>query len=203
MIDSGLQAIIEQVKVDVLTPTQVADNEKQLEQVSRNFVSEFISYLSRTCSHHDKLIQSQVGKVGISCMEMYAQTTACPVPTKAMYEYAVRASIGDAVFHDPCTSALEEHMAQLTGKEAALFVSSGTLSNQLAIRTHLHQPPFSIITDVRSHINEFAAPPRPRNHADIYYRYEAGGAAMHSGAYPIPVTPSNGLSPSNFSLILY
>ncbi|KAG6371662.1 pyridoxal phosphate-dependent transferase [Boletus reticuloceps] len=98
------------------------------------------------------------------------------VPTKAMYEYAVRASVGDAVFREPCTSAFEEHMAQLTGKEAALFVSSGTLGNQLAIRTHLLQPPFSILTDVRSHINS----------------YEAGGAAMHSGAYPIPVTPSNG-----------
>lgn len=72
-----------------------------------------------------------------------------------MYEYAVRASIGDAVFHEPCTSAFEKHMAQLAGKEAALFVSSGTLSNQLAIRTHLLQPPFSILTDVRSHINAY------------------------------------------------
>ena len=77
-----------------------------------------------------------------------------------MYEYAVRASIGDDVFHcEPCTSAFEKHMAQLTGKEAALFVSSGTLSNQLAIRTHLLQPPFSILTDVRSHINAFVTIP--------------------------------------------
>ncbi|KAG9314634.1 pyridoxal phosphate-dependent transferase [Chiua virens] len=98
------------------------------------------------------------------------------VPTKAMYEYAVRASIGDAVFYEPCTSALEKHVAKLTGKEEALFVSSGTLGNQLAIRTHLHQPPFSILTDARSHTNV----------------YEAGGAAMFSGAYPIPVTPTNG-----------
>lgn len=72
-----------------------------------------------------------------------------------MYEYAVRASTGDAVYHEPCTSTFENHMAQLTGKEAALFVSSGTLSNQLAIRTHLHQPPFSILTDVRSHMNQY------------------------------------------------
>ncbi|KAG8220080.1 hypothetical protein J3R82DRAFT_1098 [Butyriboletus roseoflavus] len=50
-------------------------------------------------------------------------------------------------------------MAQLTGKEGALFVSSGTLSNQLAIRTHLHQPPFSVLTDVRSHINEYVPVP--------------------------------------------
>lgn len=76
-----------------------------------------------------------------------------------MYEYAVRASIGDAVFHDSCTSALENHLAQLTGKEAGLFLSSGTLSNQLAIRTHLHQPPFSILTDVRSHINQYVTGP--------------------------------------------
>lgn len=84
---------------------------------------------------------------------------AYPVPTKPMYDYAVRASIGDAVFHEPCTSAFEKHMAQLTGKEAALFVSSGTLSNQLAIRTHLLQPPFSIVTDVRGHINACVAVP--------------------------------------------
>lgn len=97
-------------------------------------------------------------------------------------------------------------MAQITGKEAAIFVSSGTLSNQLAIRTHLLQPPFSILTDVRSHINAYVTIPSypqvaltPRN----ICRYEAGGAAMHSGAYPIPVTPSNGLFLSNLSLVLY
>ena len=54
-------------------------------------------------------------------------------------------------------------------------MASGTLSNQLAIRTHLHQPPYSIVCDVRSHINT----------------YESGGASLHSGAHVIPLTPAN------------
>ena len=72
-----------------------------------------------------------------------------------MYAYAVRASIGDDVYYnDTSSKALEVHMAQLTGKEAALFLPSGTMSNQIAIRALLHQPPHSILCDVRSHINQ-------------------------------------------------
>jgi threonine aldolase len=72
-----------------------------------------------------------------------------------MYAYAVQASLGDDVYEvEPSTKALEEHIARLTGKEAALFVSSGTLSNQLAVRTHLKQPPYSILVDHRSHLNK-------------------------------------------------
>lgn len=93
-----------------------------------------------------------------------------------MYEYAVQASVGDDVFYEPNTAALEAHMARLFGKEAALFVSSGTMSNQLAIRTHLKQPPYSIVCDHRSHI----------------YAYEAGGLGLHTGAQAIPVIPSDG-----------
>ncbi|KAF9229644.1 hypothetical protein BS17DRAFT_805270 [Gyrodon lividus] len=103
-------------------------------------------------------------------------TDTITVPTKEMYEYAMRASLGDAVYNEPSTTALEEHIAKLTGKQAALFVTSGTMGNQLAIRTHLHQPPFSIVSDVRGHISV----------------YEAGGAALHSGAHTITITPSNG-----------
>ncbi|GBE78137.1 Probable low-specificity L-threonine [Sparassis crispa] len=97
-------------------------------------------------------------------------------PTKEMYAYALRASLGDDVYNDPSTEALEAHMAQLTGKEAALFVPSGTMSNQLALRTHLKQPPYSVLCDHRAHIA----------------RHEAGGAAFHSGAHLECVPPSNG-----------
>ncbi|EPQ60932.1 hypothetical protein GLOTRDRAFT_32903 [Gloeophyllum trabeum ATCC 11539] len=98
------------------------------------------------------------------------------VPTKEMYAYAARASVGDDVYHEPSTLALEAHMARLTGKEAALFMPSGTMSNQIALRTHLKQPPYSVLCDARAHIN----------------KYEAGGTAFHSGAHTIPVPPSNG-----------
>jgi threonine aldolase len=57
-------------------------------------------------------------------------------PTPAMREAMARAEVGDDVFgDDPTVRALEEEVARITGKEAALFVSSGTMGNQLAIAT--------------------------------------------------------------------
>jgi threonine aldolase len=93
-----------------------------------------------------------------------------------MYAYGARASLGDDVYHEPCTKSLEEHVAQLTGKEAGLFLPSGTMSNQIAIRAHLKEPPHSVLLDKRSHI----------------YLYEAAGTAFFSGAQEIPVLPANG-----------
>ncbi|KAG1777444.1 pyridoxal phosphate-dependent transferase [Suillus placidus] len=97
------------------------------------------------------------------------------VPTKEMNAYALRASLGDDVYFEPSTALLETHVAKITGKEAGLFLPTGTMSNQVALRTHLQQPPYSIITDARAHI----------------YRMEAGGAAFHSGANSIPIIPAN------------
>jgi threonine aldolase len=55
-------------------------------------------------------------------------------PTAAMREAMARAEVGDDVYgEDPTVRRLEETMARLTGKEAALFVPSGTMGNQLAI----------------------------------------------------------------------
>lgn len=61
-----------------------------------------------------------------------------------MFAYATQvASLGDDVMGaDECTNALEAHVAKLTGKEAGLLLPSGTMSNQLALRTHLTQPPY-------------------------------------------------------------
>jgi len=86
---------------------------------------------------------------------LIANQQPCSVPTKEMFAYAMQASLGDDVYNEPSTISLEAHIAKLTGKEAALFVSSGTMGNQLAIRSHLQQPPNSIICDVRGHINKF------------------------------------------------
>ena len=71
-----------------------------------------------------------------------------------MYAYAAQASLGDDVYHEPSTAALERHVAQLTGKEAGLFLASGTMSNQIALRTHLAQPPYSVLCDQRAHIHK-------------------------------------------------
>jgi threonine aldolase len=57
-------------------------------------------------------------------------------PTAAMRAAMAAAEVGDDVFgDDPSVHALEEEVARVTGKEAALFVTSGTMGNQLAIAT--------------------------------------------------------------------
>jgi threonine aldolase len=54
-------------------------------------------------------------------------------PTAAMREAMLRAPVGDDVFgDDPTVNALQERIAQITGKEAALFMPSGTQSNLCA-----------------------------------------------------------------------
>nr|XP_019049144.1 threonine aldolase [Kwoniella bestiolae CBS 10118]OCF28074.1 threonine aldolase [Kwoniella bestiolae CBS 10118] len=100
------------------------------------------------------------------------------VPTDAQLLHSLKASRGDDVYsEDPSTTALERRVAKLTGKEAAMFAVSGTMTNQLAIRTHMKQPPHSVITDYRAHV----------------HKMEAGGIAMFSQATTHQLFPSNGL----------
>lgn len=74
-------------------------------------------------------------------------------PTASMLAAIQNTTLLDDVFReDPTTISLEEHVAQLTGHEAGLFVTSGTMGNQLSIRSHLAQPPHSILADRGSHI---------------------------------------------------
>ncbi|KAN0063960.1 hypothetical protein ACQY0O_003566 [Thecaphora frezii] len=99
------------------------------------------------------------------------------VPTDEMLTAMAEASFGDDVYgEDEMTNEFQAEIAALSGKESALFVPSGTLSNQLGLRTHLLQPPYTVLCDTRSHI----------------HRYEAGGLAFHSAASTELVTPSNG-----------
>jgi len=86
-------------------------------------------------------------------------------PTPAMREAMLAAPLGDDVFgDDPTVNALEAKAAQLFGMEAALFCASGTMTNQLAIRTHT-RPGDEVICDQLSHI----------------YLYEGGGIMANSG----------------------
>lgn len=76
-------------------------------------------------------------------------------PTKEMIDAMLEASFGDDVFsEDECTNKLEEKVARLTGKEAAIFVVSGTMANQLAIASQSQQHD-EIILDLKSHIFQF------------------------------------------------
>ncbi|GAB3260911.1 GntG family PLP-dependent aldolase [Larkinella harenae] len=85
-------------------------------------------------------------------------------PTPAMLEAMFRAEVGDDVSgDDPTVNALEEKAARLFEKEAALFCASGTMTNQLAIRTHT-RPGDDVICDQVSHV----------------YLYEGGGIAVNA-----------------------
>ena len=86
-------------------------------------------------------------------------------PTKAMRDAMHNAVVGDDVLQDdPTVIKLEQMIADMCGKDAALFVPSGTMSNAVAIRAHT-SPGDEIILERTSHI----------------YQYEGGGYAAMSG----------------------
>jgi len=84
--------------------------------------------------------------------------------------------LGDDVLNEDTTS-LESHMATLSGHEASLLVMSGTMGNQICLRSLLTQPPHSVLCDHRAHILE----------------WEAGGTAVLCGALIRGTVPSNGV----------
>jgi threonine aldolase len=87
-------------------------------------------------------------------------------PSQEMREAMINAPVGDDVFvEDPTVNELENFSAELFGMEAALYCSSGTQTNQIAINVHV-QPGGEIITNEDSHI----------------YKYEGGGISKNSGA---------------------
>jgi threonine aldolase len=79
-------------------------------------------------------------------------------PSPAMFQAVQSCTLDDDVFQeDDTTSQLEAHVAALTGKEAGLFVVSGTMGNQVSLRALLTQPPHSVLCDHRSHIVQYEA----------------------------------------------
>jgi threonine aldolase len=73
-------------------------------------------------------------------------------PSPAMREVIARAEVGDDVLgDDPTVKSLEEEVAAIVGKEAALFVTSGTMGNQLAIATHT-RPGDEVIVSEGAHV---------------------------------------------------
>lgn len=87
-------------------------------------------------------------------------------PDEGMLHAMMTAKVGDDVYReDPTVNELQTYAAQLFGKEAALFCSSGTQTNQIAINVHV-QPGGEVICHKEAHI----------------YKYEGGGIAKNSGA---------------------
>jgi len=76
-------------------------------------------------------------------------------PTAAMYEAMVSAAVGDDVLgDDPTVLRLQETVAALLGKQAALFVPSGTMANQLALGSQL-RPGQQVILEAGAHIYQY------------------------------------------------
>ena len=81
-------------------------------------------------------------------------------PSKGMLEAIMTAKVGDDVFgEDPTVNALQERCAKISGKEKALFVPTGCMANQLAVKAHTKQGD-EVIVERESHIlnYETAAP---------------------------------------------
>ncbi|MEL0649859.1 GntG family PLP-dependent aldolase [Algibacter sp. TI.3.09] len=98
-------------------------------------------------------------------------------PTKHMLDAMMQAAVGDDVFReDPTVNALESRIANMFGKETALFFPSGTMANQTAIKLHTN-PGDQVICDKYAHI----------------FNYESGGASFNSGVSCNLLDVNNGI----------
>jgi threonine aldolase len=98
-------------------------------------------------------------------------------PTDEMRKAMARAEVGDDVYgEDPTVNRLQDMAAAMLGKRFALFVPSGTMANQLAIRSHT-QPGQEIIVESKSHV----------------VRYEQGAAGALAGVQLHWVTGERGI----------
>ena len=92
-------------------------------------------------------------------------------PTPAMRRAMAEAEVGDDVYgEDPTVRRLEERTAAILGTEAALFVPSGTMGNQIALHVHARSGT-EVIVEEKSHV----------------FHYEMAGMAALSGILPRPV----------------
>lgn len=100
------------------------------------------------------------------------------LPTQEMRQAMYDAECGDDVAGlDPTVNKLEEMAAKIVGKEAALYVSSGTMGNLVALMTHCTEHGTEVIMEEESHI----------------YYYEVGGIASIAGLTPRLVKGKNGI----------
>lgn len=98
-------------------------------------------------------------------------------PTEEMRKAMYEAEVGDDVYReDPTVLRLEKMAAEITGKEDAIFVSTGTMGNQLAVLCHTQRGD-EIIVERKAHV----------------YNYEVGGIAFLSGVQPRIVEGTNGI----------
>lgn len=108
-------------------------------------------------------------------------------PCAAMRRFMAEAEVGDDVIDiDPTVVRLQERSAELLGKEAALFMPSGTMTNQIALRLHC-QPGDEFLCDSECHI----------------YNYEQGAFAQLSGLVARTLQGADGiLQPEQFAAMI-
>lgn len=100
-------------------------------------------------------------------------------PTAAMRRAMAEAEVGDDVFaDDPTVNALEARVAALAGREAALFVPSGVMGNQIAVNVQT-RPADEVLLEAESHL----------------FYYEQGGVAALSGVLAHPIAGERGVMP--------
>ncbi|MGB6607995.1 MAG: low-specificity L-threonine aldolase [Atribacterota bacterium] len=109
------------------------------------------------------------------------------LPTDEMREAMSNAEVGDDVYQeDPTVHRLEELAAKKIGKEAALFVPSGTMGNLIAVLTHCQRGD-EVILEMDSHI----------------YYYEVGGMSAVAGVIPRLIAGDKGiLNPQDVKMAL-
>jgi threonine aldolase len=97
-------------------------------------------------------------------------------PTAGMRKAMAEADVGDEQKReDPTTTRLQERIAEMLGKEAALFLPSGTMCNQIAVAVHC-RPGEEMIAAENSHL----------------FTFEGGGASVLVGAQARPIETANG-----------
>src|SRR5438477_7929824 len=93
---------------------------------------------------------AELGKTPEGVVDLRSDTVTRPTPE--MRRAMAEAEVGDDVYgEDPTVNALQEAFAERVGKQAALFVPSGTMGNQLALRL-LAPPGTSVIAGRRQHV---------------------------------------------------
>ncbi|MFZ0591579.1 MAG: GntG family PLP-dependent aldolase [Bryobacteraceae bacterium] len=96
------------------------------------------------------------------------RSDTCSLPTPAMREAIAKADVGDDVYHDdPTVRRLEQKTAEILGKDDAVYMPTGTMTNQVAIRVHT-EPGDAVLFDQNAHV----------------YLLEGGAPASLSGILP-------------------
>jgi len=119
--------------------------------------------------------KAKVNKAAAPAIDLRSDTVTRPSPEmrRAMFE----AEVGDDVYgEDPTINRLEKRAAEIFGREAALFVPSGTMGNQIAIKLHTHHGQ-EVTCEERGHV----------------FNYEMAMMAQFSGVVPRTVCADDGI----------